>query len=69
MALWIQQGWCIPDNGLKQWMWNPQRALLQSCNIGISVYDRTGLNTQKKCQQMHQFNAFQAGFPNKSFKY
>lgn len=68
MALWIQRGWRIPNSGLKQWMWNPHRALLQSYQIGISVYDRAGLSIQKKYQQMHRFNAFRTGFPNESFE-
>ena len=24
MALWIQKGWQIPEDGLKQTMWNPE---------------------------------------------
>lgn len=26
MALWILNGWRIPNTGLKQWMWVPTRA-------------------------------------------
>lgn len=30
LALRIRQGWRMPDIGLKQCMWNPKRALLES---------------------------------------
>lgn len=69
IALWIQQGWRIPNTGLQQWMWNPKREYLDIFLVMSSIFGHAGTEIRKKCQQMHRFNAFRTGFPQENFSH
>ena len=69
MALWIQQGWQIPNLGLKQWMWDQKREVLQPSLVDISVFGQAALAIRKETQQSHRFGAFRAAFPNQQFSH
>lgn len=66
MAFWIQQGWRIPENGLKQWMWDSKRAHPDPFLVASKVFDHVGVKIRSKCQQIHWYNAFCTAFPQEN---
>lgn len=68
MALWIRQGWRIPDAGLQQSMWNPKRAMLCSRTLITRAFGKDN-QQRSQCIQHHRFTSFLAAFLNQNFLY
>ena len=69
MALWICQGWRIPETGLKQSMWSPKRAMLCSCTLVARAFGKENQGQRIQCIRHHRFTSFLAAFPNIRFSY
>ena len=69
MALWIKSGWRIPPTGLKQWMWNPKREMLDPEDVASRPFNEESTHIRSQCTRVHRFKAFQAGFPQEAFQY
>lgn len=69
MALWVEHGWRIPPEGLKQWMWDPIRELPKPKAISFKAFGSSGVAIRSQCSKHHWFIAFCAGFPVHSFDY
>lgn len=69
MAFWIQTGWRIPDEGLKQWMWNPKKAFLDAPAILKSVFKGPNATIRYACKRHHCFTAFKIAFPAININY
>lgn len=69
MALWIEKGWRIPIDGLKQSMWNPTSHFLKAHTISTRVLGIPIEDQRAKCIRHHRFAAFTAAFPAFAFSY
>ena len=69
MALWIQQGWRIPDTGLQQSMWDPKKEVLSVYSVVENTFGLAGTEIRNKCQRIHRFNSFRTAFPSQEFSY
>lgn len=69
MALWVKNGWRIPSTGLKQWIWNPKRDMLDPEDIASRPFNQESCAIRLQCTQVHRFKAFQTGFPRETFSY
>ena len=65
MALWIKSGWRIPATGLKQWMWDARRDMIDPRMLVEKVYGQ-GTQVRQQCVRSHWFQAFLAAFPGES---
>ena len=46
MALWICQGWRIPETGLKQSIWSPKQAMFCSCILVARAFGKENQGQQ-----------------------
>lgn len=69
MALWIEKGWRIPDDGLHQAMWDPFRDILRPCAICRAVFGPENRSQHLQYICHHQFTSFLIGFPHQTFSY
>ena len=69
MSLWIKNGWRMPTAGLKQWMWNAKRDMIDSYKLTINVFGREGVRIRDQCIKFHRFRSFLAAFPSITLLY
>lgn len=69
MALWIQKGWRIPKEGLKQTMWNPKSDVLKPRELTRRAIGPDIRSQRDQCIRHHRFASIIAGFPDYAFSY
>ena len=69
MALFVAKDWRIPEQGLKQWMWQPKRDLLQHDRLIAVTFGKTTSFTRRSSVRYHRFAAFRAAFPDIKLSY
>ena len=69
MALWIKNGWRIPACGLKQWMWDAKRDMIDPYELVMAVFGPEGIRIREQCVRFHRFCSFLAAFPSESLFY
>lgn len=69
MVLWIQKGWRIPVDGLKQIIWNPKSDVLRLRALVRKAIGPEVRNQQDQCIRHHRFASFIAAFPDHAFFY
>lgn len=66
MALWIQQGWRIPDTGLKQWMWDSKREYLDAFLVTSSIFGHAGMRYKRNVNRCIGLMHFELVFLKKT---
>lgn len=69
MALWIKNGWRMPAAGLKQWMWNTKRDMIDPYELTINVFGPKGVRIRDQCIKFYRFQSFLAAFPSITLLY
>lgn len=69
MTLWVKNSWQIPEQGLKQLMWNPKAASLDTVLVFLNVLGDKAKFVRNKCIQHHRLTAFQGDFPDITIQY
>lgn len=63
IAIWIKIGWKIRVRGLKQWIWNAKRDVIDPYKLAINVFGSESARIHDQCIKFHHFQLVLAAFP------
>lgn len=69
MALWVQKGWRIPIEGLKQSMWNPKSDCLRPRAMTKALFGPHLRDQRDQCICHHRFSSFITEFSKEIFSF
>lgn len=64
IALWIKNSWRMPIVGLKQWMWNAKRDIIDLYELTMNVFVLQSIRICHQYIKFHRFRSFLAVFPS-----